>query len=192
MKKIILSSVLVPLLLAAPISHAHSQLGLDASLVAGFSHPLLGFDHLLAMILVGVWAVIIDKKAWLTLPLTFVTVMLMGGLLALNGIALPAVETVIAISVIMLGGLVATGYRPIMSLSLFSVALLALFHGYAHGAKMALNANVAWYFGGILAATVLLHGFGVLSGMLLRNRFVIIMRIGGISAAASGVWMLAS
>jgi len=192
MKQTILWTGGVLLLLAAPFSYAHTG-GLETGLVAGFSHPFLGLDHLLAMLLVGVWALIMGKKACLTLPLSFVVMMFAGILLALNGNHLPAVETVIALSVIMLGGLVATEYKPTMLLSLFSVALFALFHGYAHGSEIPLNTQqLAWYLGGILAATILLHALGVLTGLLLRQRFVIMMRLAALSATGTGVWMLVS
>jgi urease accessory protein len=190
MKQTILWTGGVLLLLAAPFSYAHTG-GLETGLVAGLSHPFLGLDHLLAMLLVGAWALIMGKKACLTLPLSFVVMMFAGILLALNGNHLPAVETIIALSVIMLGGLVATEYKPTMLLSLFSVALFALFHGYAHGSEIALNTqHFAWYLGGVLAATILLHALGILTALLLRQRLV--MRLAALSATGAGVWMLVS
>jgi urease accessory protein len=181
------------LLLAAPFSYAHTQLGLETGLIAGFSHPFLGLDHLLAMLLVGVLAFIMGKKAYLTLPLSFIAMMFAGILLASSGNYLPAVETVIALSVIMLGVLVATEYKLTMFFTLFSVALFGLFHGYAHGSEIVLNTQqVAWYVGGILAATTLLHAVGILTGLLLRKRFTIMMRFAALSATGTGVWMLVS
>lgn len=193
MKPTILWTSAILLLLTAPFSSAHTQSGLETGLVAGLSHPFLGLDHLLAMLLVGVWAFIMGKKACLILPLSFVVMMFAGILLAFNGNQLPAVETVIALSIIMLGVLVATEYKPSMLLSIFSVALFALFHGYAHGSEIFLNTqHFAWYLGGVLMATTLLHALGILTGLLLRKRFVIMMRLAAFSTTAAGVWMLVS
>ena len=46
----------------------------------GISHPVLGFDHFLAMISVGIVSAQIGGRAIWTVPTTFVTIMTIGGL----------------------------------------------------------------------------------------------------------------
>ena len=68
------------LLLAPALAFAHPGHG-DNGLVAGISHPLGGLDHLLAMLAVGLWAAQQKGAARWALPCTFVTTLLLGGLL---------------------------------------------------------------------------------------------------------------
>ena len=90
------------LLLAPALAFAHPGHG-DNGLVAGISHPLGGLDHLLAMLAVGLWAAQQKGAARWALPCTFVGTMLLGGLLGFEGLALPALESGIAASVLALG-----------------------------------------------------------------------------------------
>ena len=102
----------------------------------GFLHPFTGWDHLLAMIAVGLWAAQHRGRALWLIPLSFVGVMLLGGILGVAGAWMPGAEAGIAISVLVLGGLVASMTRFTPSLSMAVVAFFALFHGYAHGHEM--------------------------------------------------------
>ena len=54
------------LLLAGP-AWAHSGTGLPGGFAAGFAHPFGGFDHLLAMVAVGLWGAILGALAFLSL-----------------------------------------------------------------------------------------------------------------------------
>ncbi|OPK06707.1 protein hupE, partial [Pseudomonas veronii] len=90
------------LLLAPALAFAHPGHG-DNGLVAGISHPLGGLDHLLAMLAVGLWAAQQKGAARWALPCTFVATLLLGGLLGFEGLALPALESGIAASVLALG-----------------------------------------------------------------------------------------
>ena len=71
----------------------------------GLSHPVLGLDHLLAMICVGILSAQIGGKAIWTVPTTFVTIMTIGGLLGFLLIIdeFYFVEVGIVFSVILLG-----------------------------------------------------------------------------------------
>src|SRR5262245_11647144 len=98
--------------LALPAS-AHTGIGLHdhGSFMAGFLHPLMGLDHLIAMLGIGVWAAQLGGRATWLVPATFVTVMAGGAVLALAGAPLPMVEFGIAGSVLAIGALVAFGTR---------------------------------------------------------------------------------
>ena len=123
------------LLLTPALAFAHPGHG-DNGLVAGISHPLGGIDHLLAMLAVGLWAAQQKGAARWALPCTFVGTMLIGGVLGFEGLALPALESGIAASVLALGLAVALAVRPPLFMAVGATALFALFHGVAHGLEL--------------------------------------------------------
>ncbi len=156
--------VLIPALaLAHPEGHGAS----DA--LTGLLHPFAGIDHLLAMLAVGLWAVRLGRVATWALPVVFPLMMIAGATLALQGIALPAIEFMIAVSVIVLGGLVAAGFRLPLTASAALVAVFALFHGYAHATE-APSSQFGAYAMGFVVATLILHGLGIVTGSLLTRR----------------------
>lgn len=145
-------------LVAAP-ALAHTGAGHVDSFAAGFTHPLYGLDHLLAMVLVGLWAGLIGgARAW-AWPVSFVGAMLVGGMLGLSGFALPAAETLIAGSVMVLGLVVAFHVSAPVAFGAAGIAVFGLTHGYAHGAEAA-GASFATYAAGFVLATALLHAVG--------------------------------
>lgn len=98
-------------LLSAP-AFAHTGEGIVGGFQSGFLHPVAGFDHLLAMLLVGIWGAQMGGKNVWTLPVVFPLVMAFGGAAGSAGIPLPAVEIVIALSVVGLGLAVAIAAKP--------------------------------------------------------------------------------
>ena len=148
-----------------PAVLAHVFAG-DAGPGAGFMHPLTGADHLLAMFCVGVLSARIGGRAVWALPAAFVGVMLLGGILGMTGVALPASEFGIAASVLALGGLLAIGHRTPMVVGLVAAGTFGLFHGFAHGHEMPLASSPLLYAIGFLISTAGLHVLGALSGAL--------------------------
>ncbi|MCJ9754958.1 HupE/UreJ family protein, partial [Neorhizobium sp. BETTINA12A] len=119
---------------------AHLNPAEHGSLLAGFSHPLFGADHILVMVAVGLWAAQIgtdgNRNALWIVPAAFVGTMAAGFLLALGGISLPFVEPAILASVIGLGLLVATAVKLPVPAAAAVVGVFALFHGHAHGGEL--------------------------------------------------------
>lgn len=150
----------------APVALAHPEGHGAQDFAAGFLHPFTGLDHLLAMIAVGLWAVRLGRRAVWTLPIVFPLAMLFGAALAVNGVGMPAIEPMIAISVIVLGALVAVGMKMPVTASAALVAAFAIFHGYAHASE-APSSQLAAYAAGFVSATVILHVLGVAAGVLL-------------------------
>ncbi len=158
------SKVLVYLLALLSIpSLVHAHLIGGSGALSGLTHPLLGLDHVLEMIAVGIISVRFAQKFWVV-PATFVTCMVIGGLIAMTGVVIPFVEIGIAISVVVLGVLIAFHKKSSLGLALVLVALFAVFHGHAHGQEMPLIANPAWYAAGFVLSTTALHIFGVILG----------------------------
>lgn len=167
---------------------AHTGHGTAAGLGAGFIHPFLGLDHLLAMVAVGIWAAQSGKQAAWSLPVTFVALMALGGTLGLIGLGMPLVEYGILLSVIVLGALIATASRFSKPVNFLLVGGFALFHGFAHGAEIPLAASAVLYVVGFLAGTALLHLAGVLAarGIAAFGSGVLVRYLGG-AIALSGV-----
>jgi urease accessory protein len=119
------------------------------------------------MILVGVFAYQLGGRALWLVPSTFVGVMAVGGLLGSKGVPISFIETGIALSVIVLGAIVALRVKAPVAIVMGAVALFAIFHGHAHGTEMPLDASGAEYGLGFMLATALLHAGGIGAGLLL-------------------------
>ena len=79
-------AVLALAMLAAEPASAHSVGGSAAGFGAGFLHPLSGFDHLLAMVCVGIWGAELGVPAIWLLPIAFPLIMAVGGALGVVGV----------------------------------------------------------------------------------------------------------
>jgi urease accessory protein len=184
MKRIIV--LILAALASAPVwAHTGHE---GSGLFAGLVHPFQGADHLLAMLAVGLWAGSLGGRTILNGPATFVAAMLAGFALALGGIALPVVEPGIALSVLVLGLLVAFAVkvRPVHALPV--IALFAIWHGYAHGAEMAGGAVA--YALGMLLSTAALHLTGVGIGHVTHCKVSRALQVAGGAIAAVGGFML--
>ncbi|MDC9835981.1 HupE/UreJ family protein [Rhizobium binxianense] len=192
LKSVLLASAAVAL---PAVAYAHPAIGEAAGFSHGFAHPISGLDHVLAMGMVGVFAFQLGGRATWLLPMTFVLVMALGGVLGAAGIALPFVELGIALSVVVLGAIVALNVKAPLAAALGIVGLFAIFHGHAHGAEMPENAAGAAYAAGFMVATVLLHVTGLALGYVIgrvgERQGVFVARAAGGIAAISGVGILA-
>lgn len=176
----------------AGAAQAHTFGAHGAGFGAGIAHPFLGPDHLLAMLAVGVWAAQLGGSALWRVPLTFMAMMALGGAIAFAGVALPAVETGIAGSVLILGLLIAAAARFPVPASMLLVGAFAVFHGHAHGGELPQSASAMLYGLGFLLATGALHAAGAGLGTLLaRGVSVAWVRVagGGIAAAGLALWV---
>ncbi len=179
-------------LLVANAAQAHIISAQGAGFAAGFAHPFSGLDHLVAMVAVGLWAAQLGGRARWIVPLAFMGAMAAGAGLALAGVRLPAVETGIASSVMILGLLIALAARLSTAISAVLVGVFAVFHGHAHGTELPQAASEALYGTGFLLATGLLHATGLGLGAVLQRRFesAWLRALGG-GIAAIGAVMLA-
>jgi urease accessory protein len=174
---------------------AHTYGAHGAGLAAGFMHPILGLDHVLAMVAVGLWAAQRGGADLWRLPAAFIGAMITGMLMAVAGIGLPMVEFGIAVSVVLLGILVGLAARIPSPAAMVLVALFALFHGHAHGTELPETAVPVLYASGFVAATALLHGIGVGAGLLAKRFGARVaahaLRAGGALVALAGAILLA-
>jgi len=151
-------------LLLPQLAQAHPGHGIEG-FRAGFAHPLLGVDHLVAMIAVGLWAAQLGGRARWMVPLSFLVTMMAGVGLGFGHFALPMVEAGILTSVLTLGLLTAMAVRMPLWASMALAGAFAVFHGQAHGTEMSASAGVLTS-AGFLAATALLQALSVATGSL--------------------------
>lgn len=177
--------------LTATAVAAHDGTGLAGGFISGFLHPLGGPDHMLAMVAVGLWGAILGRPLLLVLPVVFPLMMAAGGVLGILGVPIPPVEFGIALSVLVLGGAIALGWRARVWVAVLLVAGFAVFHGYAHGNELPSAADPVGYSVGFVFATGLLHLVGIGLGVL-AERFggLRLVRVLGGLIAAAGVWFL--
>lgn len=172
---------------------AHAQVGVAGGFLSGFSHPLTGPDHLIAMVAVGLWGAQLGRPLIWVLPITFPLVMACGGLLGLLGVPLPFVAWGVPISAIVLGLMVALAVRPPVWVAALLVGVFAIFHGHAHGGEVPDAANPLAYGVGFVLSTGLLHLAGILIGLAIATPLgaravqacgVVIASLGGYFLAA--------
>ncbi|MDD5273125.1 MAG: HupE/UreJ family protein, partial [Methylovulum sp.] len=186
--KLLLISLLLALALPA---HAHTGVGAVHGLLAGALHPLLGIDHLLVMLAVGLWAALRGGKALWLLPSAFVMAMGAGAAVSLLGIAITAAESAVACSVVLAGLLVWRNTRMSSALAVAVVATFALAHGYVHALELTDSTDALGYSVGFLVTTALLHGLGVAAGIVAAARVKMLATGFGLVCAVVGLGLLA-
>jgi urease accessory protein len=197
-----MTRILYWLLAVAPtlvptIASAHVRVGdADAQgIVHGFSHPLGGLDHILAMVAVGLHAAHLGGRAMWLVPLTFVSVMAIAGVLGMADVGLPYAEIGIGLSVVVLGLAIAFRLNISTLAAMALVGFFAIFHGHAHGVEIPESTSGLEYGIGFMCATALLHAVGIGIGLAIGYAGQIysrrIVQVGGGAMAIAGVALLA-
>ena len=127
----------------------------------GFEHPLQGWDHLLTMIAVGIWAAQLRGQAIWMLPITFVSVMTLGGLTGAASFCVPNAEIMILLSGLVFSAFIIQKVQFTTRINVLIVAFFAFFHGYAHGLEISASTSLISYTLGFVFATLLLHCAGI-------------------------------
>tara|TARA_B100000029_G_scaffold515922_1_gene625541 strand:+ start:2646 stop:3305 length:660 start_codon:yes stop_codon:yes gene_type:complete len=184
--------------------NAHTFTGM-VGFYDGLSHPVLGLDHFLAMVSVGIISAQIGGRAIWTVPSIFVSLMLIGGMLGMiievnsldtetifsSNITL-VIELGIIFSVILLGLAIAIQKSFSINIIMIFVSLFGLCHGLAHGMEIPWAANPILFALGFSLGTATLHLFGVGIGLVSfkSNLSNILLRFTGIIFAIYGVYLL--
>jgi len=162
--------------------------------VHGITHPISGIDHILAMIAVGLYAAHLGSRALWLVPLSFVSMMIVGGAFGMAGVDLPFVEIGIGLSVVVLGLAVAWSSHIPTAGAMALVGFFAIFHGYAHGAEMPESVSGLAYGVGLVLATAMLHacgiGLGLSVGRLSMTYGNRILQVMGSAMALAGIAIL--
>jgi len=194
MKRSFLHLTVLALCLVPTVALAHTGVGSTSGFMHGFMHPLSGLDHQLAMILVGIFAYRLGGRALWLVPLAFIAMMAVGGFLGITATPVPFLEIGIALSVIVLGAIVALGVKAPVAAAMGVVGLFAIFHGHVHGTEMPMDVSDATYGAGFMLATALLHavgiGIGTLVGLMSRTFGNTVYRVAGGVASIAGLALL--
>jgi len=185
------AAIIAIALLFAQTAYAHVGSEAAAGWLTGFMHPISGFDHVLAMIAVGLWGAQLGMPAIWVLPVAFPLVMVLGAMLGFLGVPLPGIEFGIAASAILLGVAVMLRWRPPLVVAALLVGVFAIFHGHAHGAELPPEQSAMLYSMGFVIATGLLHALGIGIGTLQRWTWGHgLLRAAGAMIAVGGVMFL--
>ncbi|MCH9812336.1 MAG: HupE/UreJ family protein [Epsilonproteobacteria bacterium] len=165
---------------------SHAQLH-GGGFEAGFLHPVLGVDHLLAMVAVGIISTMIGGRAIYLVPLSFVSVMFIGSLFGFYGMQFLYNEVGIAISLLLLGIFMSMRWKFSLFFGMSVVAFFAFFHGHAHGVEIPNISSVSHYISGFVVATILLHIAGVAIGLLGERLSQGVSFLSHVGSAISGI-----
>ena len=177
-------------ILTPVVAFAHTGIGDTSGFVHGFGHPISGLDHVLAMAMVGVFAWQLGGRALWLVPMTFVGVMAVSGMLGAAGIGVPFVDIGIALSVVVLGAIVTFDVKAPIAAAVGVVGLFAMFHGHAHGAEIPDDAGGVAYAAGFMIATAILHLAGISTGFLIGTTDKRLVRLVGGFTTIAGVALL--
>lgn len=168
---------------------AHPAGPANFSLLSGVAHPFLGGDHLLVMLMVGLWAA--QQEGWKRAlgPLTFVSFMALGAVLASLGVNALHLESMLGLSVLALGLLAVFALRLPILPTLTLIGSFAVYHGIAHGSELPLAASLG-YMPGYLLATALLHGIGYYLTRRLKQNAYFVRSAGGLTALTGLIWLV--
>tara|TARA_B110000438_G_C15814430_1_gene651293 strand:+ start:3374 stop:3901 length:528 start_codon:yes stop_codon:yes gene_type:complete len=166
----------------------------------GLSHPVIGMDHFLAMISVGIISSQIGGRAILIIPGIFVLMMIIGGCFGIlieliffkleNYISF-FIEFGIISSLILLGIKITIEQKISTKVTAIFIGLFGVCHGMAHGIEMPWASNPILFVLGFTTGTIILHLFGVIVGYyFVKTRFSsFLLRASGFSFALYGLYL---
>jgi len=186
-----ISQTLILFIITLSTAMAHSSGDNGSGFISGLTHPIFGWDHVTAMVAVGIWGAFLGRPAIWILPVVFPLVMAFGGILGIAGVPIPAIETGIAVSSVVLGLLIVFATRAPLWVAAIVVGAFAIFHGHAHGTELPNAVSPLAYSIGFVISTGLLHLAGIAFGEVIRlPKGDWILRAGGGIIALAGIGFL--
>ena len=186
-----LAICLFTLMISSPAFAHISEEGLKGGFISGYIHPLLGWDHVAAMVAVGIWGAFLGRRAIWVLPIVFPFIMVIGGILGMLGVPVPFIVPGIALSSIIIGLAIAFKWQAPLSIASIIVGLFAIYHGYAHGQNLPAASNPIAFALGFVLGSGTLHFIGILFSLLDRYKWGIkALQLGGVIIALVGLAVL--
>jgi urease accessory protein len=181
---------------AAGPAEAHHMMGgrtpstfLDG-LLSGLGHPVIGLDHLAFIVAIGIVAGVSGLS--LGLPALFIAASAVGVAVHVRGLALPGAEMLVALSVLLAGGMIALG-RSIQSWIWAALLILAgVVHGYAFGESIygaEVSPLAAYLLGLVVVQAAIATGIALLARR--AGTAAIQPRLAGAAIAGIGIAILA-
>jgi urease accessory protein len=193
------TGVAAPLVFVSSASAHHMTGGrvpatLFEGLMSGLAHPVIGLDHLFAVIALGVLASRLPKGALVVA--TFLLAALAGTGVHVARLDLPAAEIVVSVSVIALGTLLVAQARAAMAVLATFAFVAGIFHGYAYGESIVgaeATPLAAYLFGFTLIQLAVALGAGALARAVAAQpaSAARMSRAIGAAAAVCGLFFLA-
>ena len=147
-------------------AYAHHALGgktpvnFFEGFLSGLAHPVIGLDHLAFVVAIGLLAV--GQRRGALLPAGFVVAAMLGTVIHVLKIDLPAAETAIAVSVIIFGAMLLWRNRPHWLVTAGLAAIAGLFHGYAYGESI-IGAQMSPLFAYLLGFTSIQYAIALIA-----------------------------
>lgn len=157
--RIALSAIILVVASGAALSHIRA--GSVGSFGAGVAHQLSGYDHIMVMVMVGIWAALKGGRALWAWPAAFIGLMVVGGAIGIAGLPVPFVEPAILASIVTLGLLVAAAVDLPVAAGAVVIGVFAFCHGHAHGTEIPQNMGGLKYLAGFVVATAIVHAAGI-------------------------------
>jgi urease accessory protein len=192
-KTILFLACLLAALSMPEMAFAHTGKGAAGGFISGFKHPLTGWDHVAAMVAVGIWGAILGRPAIWMLPVIFPLVMTVGGFMGMVGIDIPnnIITLGIALSSILMGSAIIMKWRAPLIVAAIAAGFFAIFHGNIHGQNLPSAANPATYSLGFVLGSGSLHLAGITLGMLEKVPYgSVIIRLAGAVIVGTGIAFL--
>lgn len=183
------SRILLLLLMVPGLVLAHPGHDEVATFAVGFMHPLLGIDHLLAALAVGLLAGRCQGLWRWSMPAMFVAAMLLAFVLARAVDQIAAAELLVAVSLIVLGAF-ALMERRLPTPLLMAAGLFGGVHGYVHGGEVPTAGSWMAYAVGLGVATGIAHGIGLLAGARVERGIQVAVRLAGALIALFGAGLV--
>ena len=159
-------SLIIGFILSINLVSAHGDFG-AGGILSGLTHPLLGADHLVAMIIVGMLSVLFQlsrKTSIFEAPIIFVVALVTGAIISMDiGLGFSP-ELLVSLSVVLLGimmffniydkeWIVYTGY--------IFIYFFGFMHGAAHGNELPVSSKPILYIIGFMFTSIMLHISGI-------------------------------
>jgi urease accessory protein len=160
----------ISLLLLPALAQAHPGHGTGASLLAGAVHPLLGLDHLLALLAAGLLAWRMAGRARIGIAIAFPALMALGAIAGLIRVPLSITEVMILLSIAVLAMLALKPPRKFPVVTTLVAALFAVFHGHAHGVEAAEGVAGPAFVAGMALASALVICAAMMGAQLFSQR----------------------
>ncbi|QEQ96373.1 HupE/UreJ family protein [Neptunomonas concharum] len=167
----ILCQAIALVLLFQSSAYAHSTETINASLLSGLLHPLIGLDHLLAMIAIGLWS---SQQKVFNKPATLAIIagsLFVGFIISYLLPFYPLLEPTLAASILIISLFSLFAARLNARLSLYVIIFFVLHHGFAHGSEMQAGISVL-YLIGFTVCSLLLQILGQLLPLTLKPYLV--------------------
>ncbi len=164
-----LTTLAGPALAHHPLAGAPMETFAQGAL-SGVGHPVLGFDHLAFVVLVGIAAAYTGRA--MIAPLGYIAGMLLGCLVMMAGVTLPLAEVFIGASLMVMGYVVLSGKQMSFMTVMLAFGAFGLFHGSAFGESIVgqeAGYGVAVAFGYLLGLGVAQYLIAIAAGYILTQ-----------------------